>query len=275
MLQLVRNVPANVAFSVLCSAIARNLKVGADTVSALMERTGEKLYLSGLSAHLALWFMRLSSRPNFRPLDPVMPRVLEYFLSPSEFLNLRPDIATGILDVVQRVRHRDLLTGFCESIAEELKSRETEGRHWFPARIALPFHDSTFSESIILAISILDVFSKFGSRSAKDLLYKYALQRWFRPGRWKLISSVIKYARETDGGSMLLDFVKAEAYSVRTNLRRSGKVSITGLIPRTEFSKLPIQAVLDLGWFAVQIGDIESMRAVSDLVKSTLGSFES
>jgi hypothetical protein len=268
---VIRELPANVAFAVIRWASPRSSEFGADTAATLTQRTREMSYVSGLSPHLALSFMRGTIRPNFRPFDPVVMNLLEYYFSESRILNLPADVAIGILDIAQRPRYRNLLATFCEGLSQTLQNREPEEWRIPELRFPMRYPDLVWWEPAKIGSSVLEIVSKYGTKESKDVFYRYALHRWFRLGRGKLVGSIIRYAREVDGGALLLDYLRSERRYPSGVLRKDGKISIRALVRGWEIRKLPVQSVIDIGWLAEQIGDTETFRSMSQLASTAMG----
>ena len=267
MVTILKETPANVGFTLLRWYHRRTREASQDALSVLMERTKEVRYVSMLSPHLALNFMRFALRPSLRIYDALTSQLLEYYLVPERLFNIPDDVAVGVLDISRRPKFKSVAMRFCELLAEDmgLPSRPT----WLRVggfAFHYPFRDFLSNDRADLGSSLLDIVLKSGSRKAKEVLYRYSIERWIRPGRVRLIGEVIRYARSLDEGKQLLDFIRdGRPSALRDILGRTGPKSIFALAPRSEIQKLPMDLVAHFAWLAESVGDNESLDALSRL----------
>jgi len=260
-----REMPPNVSFTLLRWYHRRAPEPAEDAVSVLVDKTKQAEYVSRLSPHLALSFMRFVLRPSLKRYETVVSQLLDYYLVPERLFNIPGDAAVGIMDIGQRPKFKSVSLRFSDLLAEELASPARPS--WLRVgsfAFHYPYRDFLLNDRADLGSSLLKIVSKGGSRNAKDVLYQYSIDRWLRPGRVRLIGSVIRYARLMDGGKRLLDAIQENRPNpLRDIFRRTGRNTVFALVPRSEIQKLPIDLVAQFAWLAEKLGDSDSVRALS------------
>jgi hypothetical protein len=261
--ELLERLSVNSAIALLIRNLQRSSGSGKEILAMLAERTKDEKYVSRVSPHLALLFLRRTARSAGQAENEAAMNILSCLLTPEQVLSMAPETAAEILEIARRPRFRRLLERFCAMFSDGLMDRSIHMRHWGPYHS--PYHDLPWAEQDVGG-SVLESVAKCGDEETRQKVYRFALNFWFRPGRLRLLGSIIRYAREIDGGSLLIAFAQRDSRNVfRDTVKRPGKISLAGLIPRSAFRRLPIETIRDIAWFAEQIGDSESVARLSEL----------
>jgi len=274
-LRIVKSGTPNIAFAVARWRAGRP-EIAEDVVTELARRCKDELFLSGLSPYLALNFIRYSTRSQARLIDEVVMAIFGHFLSSQHILENSPDLVADLLEMAQRTRYRGIMSRVCDSLAETLVRRDVEAWHSLEFRASWRHYDHVLIDQTRVSFVLLQAFSRFAKEEAKNLLYKYALQRWFRQGRTRLNVAILRYAREVDDGILLLEFVRAHGRRMSFSAaKRQQGFDVRLFIGRLGIEELSVPAWKDLIWFALSVEDRESAAHLAKIAKSAIYSIVS
>jgi hypothetical protein len=225
------------------------------------ENAQDELYLSTLSPTVALHFVRMVPTRRGKSLEPSVSGILRYYLSPDRLMSLHPEVGAGLLRAARRQRYRDLLTSFCDALAQRLTERDwpIDHRHGFDTRFQFRMMDTDRSE---LFAACIDTALRYGTGGAKERIYDYAVHRWLYRGFPKLSLSILRLARSVDEGGRFLAVLDERVRSRGRRVNTNAAIRFADILG-IELRHVSLEHLDDIRWLAARLSDEDLASAIS------------